>query len=102
MCKPYIEAQYLAPVFTSKPIIITLFWPEANPCNKVSQSIIPFQLFFPEKFIKAKAQARALAYSCLQVTLWKEQVFSTWWESNNLKYFVISHNFTIECFTYWP
>ena len=45
----YIEAPYLAPMFTSKPIIITLFCPEAKPRDKLSQSIISIQLFFPEK-----------------------------------------------------
>ena len=50
----YIEAPYLAPVFTSKPIIITLLYPEANPHDKLSQSIIYFQLLLPEKSPKPK------------------------------------------------
>ena len=48
----YIEGPYLAPVFTSKPIIITLLCPEANPRDKRSQPIISFQLFFQEKSLK--------------------------------------------------
>ena len=50
----YIEPTYLAPVFTSKRLIITLLCPEANPCDKLSQPIIFFQLFFPEKSLKPK------------------------------------------------
>ena len=41
-------------MFTSKPIIITLPCPEANSRNNLSQSIISFQLFFPEKSPKSK------------------------------------------------
>ena len=36
----------LAPVFISKLIIMTLLCSEANPRDKLSQSIISFQLFF--------------------------------------------------------
>ena len=50
----YTEGPYLAPVFTSKPIIITLLCPEANPRDKRSQPIISFQLFFQEKSPKPK------------------------------------------------
>ena len=46
MYKPYTEAPYLDPGFISKPIIITLLCPEANPRDKLSLSIISFQLFF--------------------------------------------------------
>ena len=49
MYKPYIEGPYLVQMFTSKPVVITLLCPEANPRDKLSQSIISFQLFFPEK-----------------------------------------------------
>ena len=52
--KSYIEGPYLALVFTSKPVIITLLCPEANPRDKLSQSIFSFQLFFPEKLLKRK------------------------------------------------
>ena len=55
----YIEAPYLAPVFTSKPIIITLHCPDANP----RAAYCLFSVVFPRKVTKAKAQARALAYS---------------------------------------
>ena len=48
MYKPYIEASYTTLVFTSKSIIITLLCLETNPRNKLLQSIISFQLFFPE------------------------------------------------------
>ena len=50
----YIEAPYLAPVFTRKPIIITLLCPGANPRDKLSQSVMSFQLFLPEKSPKPK------------------------------------------------
>ena len=50
----YIEGPYLAPVFTSKPIIITLLCHEANSRDKLLQPIISFQLFFPEKSLKPK------------------------------------------------
>ena len=50
----YTEAPYLAPVFTSKPIIITLLCHEANSRDKLLQPIISFQLFFPEKSLKPK------------------------------------------------
>ena len=46
--KSYIEATYLDPVFTNKPVIMTLSCSEANPHNKLSQSIFSLQLFFPE------------------------------------------------------
>ena len=56
----YIEAPHLAPVFRSKPTIITLLCPEANPHYKLLQSIISFQLFFPEKLPKPKHMHRLL------------------------------------------
>ena len=55
MYKPYIEAPYLAPVLTSKPVIITLPCPETNPRNKLSQSISFLFSCFSQK-------SQALAY----------------------------------------
>ena len=96
MYEPYIEAPYLAPVFTSKPIIIRLPCLEAKPCNKQSISNKQSVLFLR----KAKAQAHTLAYGWFQIILYEKQVFINWLKSNNLKHFVISHGFTIKCFTY--
>ena len=47
----YIEGPYLAPVFTSKLIIATPLWPEANPYDKLLQPIISFGLF-PDNLVK--------------------------------------------------
>ena len=54
MYKPYIDAPYLAPLFTSKPIIITQLCPEVNSRDKLSQSVISFQSLFQEKSPKPK------------------------------------------------
>ena len=46
-----VQSIYWATIFSSsiKPIIITLLCPDANPRDKLSQSIISFQLLFCEK-----------------------------------------------------
>ena len=53
---------FSSPVFTSKPIIITLPCPEASPSNKLFAVYYFFSVVFPRKVTKAKVQARALAY----------------------------------------
>ena len=53
---------FSSPVFTSKPIIITLPCPEASPSNKLFAVYYFFSVAFPRKVTKAKVQARALAY----------------------------------------
>ena len=44
-------------------------------------------------------QAHALVRWWFQITLQKENVFTTWLITNNLKYFLISHTFINKCFT---
>ena len=62
MYKSYTEAPYLAPVFTNKPITMTLLCPEVNPRDKFLRPNISFQCFFSRNVTKAKAQAGPLAY----------------------------------------
>ena len=63
MYKSYTEAPYLAPVFTNKPITMTLLGPEVNPRDKFLWPNVSLQcFFFFRNATKAKAQAGALAY----------------------------------------
>ena len=100
MYKPYIEAPYLAPVFTSKPIIITLPCSEANPHKMFSQTSISFQLF-SQKSHQSQSTGMCTYLRLIPDNLVERASFYHVVRGNNLKYFVISRNIDIKCFTYW-
>ena len=87
-------------MFTSKPTIITLPCPEAKPCNKLFPSLLFLFSFFSQKSHQSQSTGMCTCLQLIPDNLVKRASFYTWSESNNLKYFLISRNFTIKCFTY--